>query len=243
VSAQPIIKLLTASGAGSRRQMADAIKKGLVVVNGKTVESFLHPVNPESDQVTLNGKRILIQAESLTYLMLNKAKGITSTTRDEKTSTTVLDVIPSKYRESRLYPVGRLDRDSTGLILLTNDGDLTYRLTHPRFELEKEYLVQVEGTIKPDEKRKLEKGIELEEGPTHAARVKTVNIPPFNYSIIIHEGRKRQIRRMFAALGYRVLELKRIRMGGLKLGSLAEGKVRELTPTELKLLKKEEPQT
>ena len=138
----------------------------------------------------------------------------------------------------RLYPVGRLDKDSTGLVLLTNDGDLTFHLTHPRCESEKEYRGGIEGRLKPAEIKRLEKGIMLEEGPTHAARVKPVDIPPYNYSIVIHEGRKRQIRRMFAALGYRVTDLKRIRMGPLKLGTLPEGQTRELTPAELKALKK-----
>ena len=235
---QPIIKFLTAAGTGSRRQIADAIKKGQVAVNGKTIESFNHPVNPESDRVTLDGRRILAQSKPLTYLVLNKPKGITSTTKDDRDAVTVLDIIPKRYREARLYPVGRLDKDTTGLMLLTNDGDLTNRLTHPRFEQEKEYLVQVEGKLKPEEKKKLEKGLELEDGPTHSARLQPVNIAPYNYSIVIHEGKKRQIRRMFAALGYRVLELKRIRMSNLKLGSLSEGQVRELTGAELKALQK-----
>lgn len=233
---QPIIRLLTSTGLGSRRKMTAAIKNGQVAVNGKTIESFLHPVNPESDRVTIDGKPISTKVNPLTYLMLNKPKGIVSTTRDDRDSTTVLDIIPKKYQDLRLYPVGRLDKDSTGLILLTNDGELTNRLTHPRFEQEKEYLVYIEATLIPEEKRKLEKGIQLEEGITHEAKVRAVNIPPFNYSVIIHEGIKRQIRRMFAAIGYQVLELKRVRISSLKLGSLAEGSTRELNPAELKAL-------
>jgi 23S rRNA pseudouridine2605 synthase len=235
---QPIIKILTSSGIGSRRKMTDAIKKGQVAVNGKTIESFLHPVNPESDLVTIDGKPVLTEKRPLTYLMLNKPKGIVSTTRDDRNATTVLDIIPQKYKDLRLYPVGRLDRDSSGLILLTNDGDLTNRLTHPRFEQEKEYLVCIEGTLQPEEKRRLESGIKLEEGTTHEAKVRAVSIPPFNYSVVIHEGHKRQIRRMFAALGYQVFELKRIRISSLKLGPLAEGHTRELNPAELKKLQK-----
>ncbi len=232
-----LIKLLTSAGAGSRRLMAEAIKTGRVTVNGETAESYSLPVNAESDQVKIDGKPVSGQVKRLTYLMLNKPKGIVSTTRDDRNCPTVLDIIPKKYRDLCVYPVGRLDKDSTGLILLTNDGDLTNRLTHPRFEQEKEYLVQVEGTIKPEEKRQLEKGLELAEGPTHRARLRAVEIPPYNYSIIIHEGRKRQVRRMFAVMGYRVLELKRIRLSNLTLGPLLEGQARELTPAELKLLK------
>ncbi|MBN1367052.1 MAG: rRNA pseudouridine synthase [Dehalococcoidales bacterium] len=234
---QPIIKILTSSGAGSRRQMTEAIKQGRIAVNGKTIESFLHPVNPDSDRITINGKFIDIQNKPVIYLMLNKPKGVTSTTGDDRNSITVLDIIPKKYQDFRLYPVGRLDKDSTGLILLTNDGDLANFLTHPRFEQEKEYLVHIEGALKPEEKKKLEKGLELEDGLTRGAELKDVNVPPYKYAIIIHEGKKRQIRRMFAALGHRVLELKRIRISGLKLGPLAEGRTRELTPDEVKALK------
>lgn len=237
MSTQSLIKVLTSSGSGSRRQMAEAIKNGRVAVNGKTAESFSLPVNPQSDRVTLNGRELLARTNPPVYLMLNKPRNITSTTRDDWNGTTVLDIIPAKYREMRLYPVGRLDKDSTGLILLTNDGELTNRLTHPRFEQEKEYLVCIEGILKPDEKRKLEQGLELEEGLTHKARLRPVDIPPYNYSIIIHEGRKRQVRRMFAAIGYRILELKRIRISSLKLGTLAEGQTRELTRAELNALK------
>ena len=113
-----------------------------------------------------------------------------------------------------------MDMDSTGLLILTNDGALTYQLTHPKFEHEKEYLVQIEGTLQPREKQNLEHGVKLEDGMTAPAIIKEVRAAPFNYSLIIHEGKKRQIRRMFAHLGYRVLALKRIRMGSLTLGAL-----------------------
>ena len=234
---QPIIKLLTSAGTGSRRQMTAAIKKGQVAVNGVTIESFNHPVNPASDRVTLNGKSVRLHSKPLLYLMLNKPKGVTATTRDNRQSTTVLDIIPKKYQGERLYPVGRLDKDSTGLLLLTNDGELTYRLTHPRFEQEKEYLVKIAGVLTTDEIKKLETGVALEDGYTSPAGLQAVNIPPYNYSIIIHEGRKRQIRRMYATLGHQVMELKRIRISGLKIGSLGEGQTRELTPAELKELR------
>ena len=238
MSIQPIIRLLTASGMGARRQMADAIKQGRVSVNGNTIESFTHPVNPEKDKVTIDGKPVLAQSNALTYLMLNKPKGIVSTTSDDRNETTVLDIIPKKYQQARLHPIGRLDKDSTGLILLTNDGALTNRLTHPRYQQEKEYLVQVEGTLKPAEQKNLEEGLALEDGVTHRAKLQAINISPYNYSIIIHEGKNRQVRRMFAALGYRVLKLKRIRISSLKLGPLPEGQTRELSAVELNALKK-----
>ena len=169
--------------------------------------------------------------------MLNKPKGIISSTGDKRGAKTVIDILPEKYRRIRLYPVGRLDKDSTGLIILTNDGDLTLRLTHPRFEQEKEYLVRLGQNLNPEDKIKLEKGIHLDDGKTSPAKVKVLKYPPFSYSLTIHEGRKRQVRRMFAALGYRVLELKRIRLSSLRLGTLPEGEIRELTPRQIQSLK------
>ena len=126
--------------------------------------------------------------------------------------------------------------DSTGLLIMTNDGLLTYQLTHPKFEHEKEYLVQVDGTLQPRERQNLERGVKLEDGLTAPAVIKEARAAPFNYSLTIHEGKKRQIRRMFAHLGYRVLALKRIRMGNLTLGILPEGQTRQLTAREVKSL-------
>lgn len=238
MATQPIIKLLTGSGIGSRRQIAAIIKRGGIAVNGEIVQSFNQPVDPVEDAITIDGKRISARAEPITWLMLNKPKGIISSTGDTRGERTVINLLPEKYRHIRLYPVGRLDKDSTGLVLLTNDGDLTLRLTHPRFEQEKEYLVRIEQNLKPEETTKLQKGIPLDDGQTSPAKVKAVKHPPCSYSVTIHEGKKRQIRRMFASLGYRVLELKRIRLGSLRLGALREGEIRELTAREIQLLKK-----
>jgi len=238
MASQPIIKLLTGSGVGSRRQMAAVIKRGGIAVNGEIIQSFNEPVDPAKDVITIDGKLVSATAEPLLYLMLNKPKGIISSTGDTRGAKTVIDILPEKYHHIRLYPVGRLDKDSTGLILLTNDGDLTFRLTHPRFEQQKEYLVRIEQDLKPEEKMQLEKGIDLDDGKTSSARVKALKYPPFNYSITIHEGKKRQVRRMFAALGYRVLELKRIRFGSLRLRALPEGEIRELTPGQVQSLRR-----
>ena len=238
MASQPIIKLLTSSGIGSRRQIAAAIKRGGIAVNGEIIQSFNEPVDPAKDVITIDGKLVSATAEPILYLILNKPKGIISSTGDTRGAKTVIDILPEKYRHIRLYPVGRLDKDSTGLILLTNDGDLTFRLTHPRFEQEKEYLVRTEQDLKPEEKMQLEEGIHLDDGKTSPARVKALRYPPFSYSITIHEGKKRQVRRMFAALGYRVLELKRIRFGSLRLGALPEGEIRELTASDVQSLRK-----
>ncbi len=236
MSISPLIKVLSESGAGSRRSLADAIKHGKVKVNGKVAEDFRHPVNKKTDNISIDGQTINIKAERLVYIMLNKPSGIISTTNDELGRGSITDVLPQKYRDLRLYPVGRLDKNSTGLLILTNNGDITYRLTHPKFEHEKEYLVSIKSNLRPQDKRKIEKGIALEDGVTHPAKIHKVGKPPYNYSIIIHEGRKRQVRRMFTELGHQVQALKRIRTGNLVLGNLPEGHIRELTNQELQSL-------
>jgi 23S rRNA pseudouridine2605 synthase len=235
---QPIIKLLTSSGIGSRRQIAAIIKRGGIAVNGAIVQSFNEPVDPVKDVITINGKHISVTAEPVVYLMLNKPKGVISSTSDKRGEKTVIDILPEKYRQIRLYPVGRLDKNSTGLIILTNDGDLTLWLTHPRFEQEKEYLVRIRQNLEPEDRIKLEKGIHLDDGKTSPAKVKALEYPPFSYSVTIHEGKKRQVRRMFASSGYNVLELKRIRLGSLRLGTLPEGEIRELSPREVQSLRR-----
>jgi 23S rRNA pseudouridine2605 synthase len=233
-----LLKALTGAGIGSRRMIANAILRGKVTVNGIVAENLRHPVNMDKDRITVDGKAISLKSEKAVYLLLNKPTGIISTTDDEQGRYTVLDILPEKYHNLRLYPVGRLDKDSTGLLLLTNDGELTYRLTHPKFEQQKEYLVQTEAKLNPDDRKKLEQGVELTDGTTSPCKIKRmVNLPPFTYSLTIHEGKKRQVRRMFATLGYQVTALKRIRMGNLRLGDLVEGQVRLLSGSEVAQLK------
>jgi len=221
-----LIKVLTQAGIGSRRRMTAAIKEGRVSVNSEVIDGFNHPVDPQRDEIHLDGRRLNIQPQQFVYLALNKPKGILSTVKDERGRRTVIDLLPEKYKKLRLYPVGRLDKDSTGLILLTNDGDLAHRLTHPAFENEKEYIVRVKGVLRSSQMRQMERGIKLEDGITAPARVKKLS--ENEYSITIHEGRKRQVRRMFEALGHPVTELKRVRMGKLRMGDLKEGGVREV---------------
>jgi 23S rRNA pseudouridine2605 synthase len=233
---KPLLKALTEAGIGSRRRMAEAIKQGKVEVNGEIAESFNHPVNVEKDRVLLNDQAVDLVPDEIVCLMLNKPEGIVSTVSDEKGRRTVLDILPTKYRHHRLYPVGRLDKDTTGLLLLTNDGNLTYHLTHPRFEYEKEYLVSIKGSLKPEERQRLERGIRLEDGMTDTAVIKDITLPPFNYTITIHEGKKRQVHRMFERLGHPVLALKRVRIGNLRLGNLKEGDIRQLSSGETNTL-------
>jgi 23S rRNA pseudouridine2605 synthase len=235
---KPLLKALTEAGAGPRRRMAEAIKQDKVQVNGETAVSFTQLVDIARDKVMLNGRAVKLKKDKAVCLMLNKPAGVITTMSDEKGRRTVLDILPDRIKRLRLYPVGRLDKDTTGLLLLTNDGDLTYRLTHPRFEHEKEYLVQIRGRLTREERRKLEHGIRLEDGPTHPASVRKVTSAPYNYSITIHEGKKRQVHRMFERLGHPVLALKRRRIGWLELGELKEGEVRALKGKEIAALLK-----
>ena len=231
-----LLKALSEAGVGSRRWLTEVIKQGRVLVNGRITVDFRFPLDKARDRVQVNGRPVNLKPGKAVCLMLHKPVGVLTTTRDEQGRKTVMGLLPVKYRHLRLYPVGRLDKESTGLLLLTNDGALTYQLTHPRFEHEKEYLVRLDKPLGPGDKEKLERGIELEGGKTYPAVIEAVKTEPFSYRVTIHEGRKRQLRLMFQSLGPRVLALKRVRMGGLILGSLGEGETRELTGKEVKEL-------
>lgn len=234
---RPLLKLLIEAGLGSRRQMANAIRNGRIQINGDTVVDFTCPVNFNTDNITIDGEAVILKPRPKMLLMLNKPAGVLSTTKDDRGRKTVIDIIPAKYRNTGLFPIGRLDKNTTGLLLLTNDGELAYQLTHPKFEHEKEYLVRIKDKLSTSEKLKVEHGIPLDDGITYPARIKeSSNYPPFNYSITIHEGRKRQIHRMFANLGHRVLALKRIRLAGLSMGNLKEGEVRKISKRETERL-------
>ncbi len=209
--------------------MSIAIKEGRVRINSKVVTDFNYPVTMNKDRIALDGNQLDIKAKRFVYLKLNKPKGVLSTIKDERGRRTIIDILPKKYRHLYLYPVGRLDKNSTGLLLLTNDGNLAYRMTHPSFEKEKEYRVQIQGELETNKLHRLEVGIELEDGKTAPAKVKKFRGNDYNYTITIHEGRKRQIRRMFNALGHRVIRLQRVRMGNLKLGNLKEGELKEVS--------------
>lgn len=229
-----IIKLLVETGYGSRRKAAELIKQGVVKVNGASVESFKHPVVIGKDSVTVNGKAITGKLSAgKAYILMNKPAGVLSAVSDERGGKVFMELLPKTYQLLRLYPAGRLDKDSTGLLLLTNDGDLTYELTHPKYEHEKEYQVYITGSLSKEEALKLERGVTLDDGDTAKAVVKELKGNEYyNYSITIHEGRKRQVRRMFASLGHQVRALKRVRMGGLWLGQLKVGEVKNLTKEE-----------
>lgn len=224
-----VLKALVLAGCGSRRAMAEAIKQGRIAVNGVPVASFKQEIDGERDVLTMGGKPVKIRSVEPVYLMLNKPVGVLSTTCDERGRKTVIDFLPPKYKNLNLHPVGRLDMDSSGLLILTNDGALTYRLTHPSFEKEKEYVVTLNRELSREDKIKFEHGIELEDGLTWPATMRESPTERQTYYVILHEGRKRQLRRMFACLEYRVTSLKRIRMGNLLLGELPAGKTRVLS--------------
>lgn len=231
-----LLKALMSTDTGSRRKMADSIIKGRVCVNGKLVDNLKYPINIKKDRIIIDGKPLDLNPKEIICLILNKPKDVLSTTSDDRGRLTVMKILPAEYRNARLYPAGRLDKDTTGLLLLTNNGDLTYKLTHPKFEHEKEYLVHINETLTPEDKSRLEKGILLEDGRTAPARLKEVVSSPYNYSLTIHEGKKRQVRRMFERLKHPVIDLKRIRIGGLRLGNLKEGEARRLNAGEIAAL-------
>ncbi len=237
---QPLVRLLTDAGYGSRRKVANLVKAGAVQVNNRLASSFMEPIDIERDSVSVSGQQIGAFKPQRIYLMMHKPAGVLSTTEDERGRQTVIDLLPEKYRQAGLYPAGRLDEDSTGLIILTNDGDLTHELTHPRFEHEKEYHVTVEKPLTDEAFSKLETGVEIEGQMTWPARVHAIKESDYVgeciYSVTIHEGRKRQVRRMFQLLGHEVMSLKRVRTGSLILGPLQEAEFRELTEKELKVL-------
>jgi 23S rRNA pseudouridine2605 synthase len=228
---QRLQKVLAQAGIGSRRTCEDLIAAGRVQVNGE-VAALGRRVDPATDRVTVDRVPVAVQP-GLVYYLLNKPAGIVSTAADPHGRPAVTSLVPS---EPHVYPVGRLDADSEGLLVLTNDGDLTYRLTHPSFGVEKEYLVSVEGNPRPGALRRLREGVDLEEGRTSAARVALV--PPNGLRITIHEGRNRQVRRMCAAVGHPVRRLVRTRIGPVRVATLAPGEWRELTAAEVRALER-----
>jgi 23S rRNA pseudouridine2605 synthase len=223
--------VLARAGVGSRRTCEDLIAAGRVEVNGETAQ-LGRRVDVDHDRVTVDGVSIGVRP-GLVYYMVNKPAGVVSTASDPHARVTLTSLVPA---DPRVYPVGRLDADSEGIILLTNDGDLTYRLTHPSFGVEKEYLITVDGTPKPGAIRQLRDGVQLEDGLTAPARVSTLG--PGSLRITIHEGRNRQVRRMTEAVGHPVRRLVRTRIGPLRLGSLRPGDWRPLTVEEVRALER-----
>lgn len=224
-------KVLADAGIGSRRANEELIAAGRVTVNGD-VARLGRRVDPEADAIEVDGVLVPTRA-GLVYYLLNKPTRVVSTADDPEGRPTVVDLVPA---EPRVYPVGRLDWDTEGLMILTNDGDLTHRLTHPSFGVEKEYLAEVEGVPSRSALRTLREGVDLEDGRTAPARVAAApgNGDVSALMIVIHEGRNRQVRRMCEAVGHPVRRLVRTRIGPLVDRRLGPGEWRTLTSTEVR---------
>ncbi|HEX4759445.1 MAG TPA: pseudouridine synthase [Thermoleophilaceae bacterium] len=226
-----LARYLAHAGVASRRAAEKLIAAGRVSVAGRVVTDPARDVD-ESSGVALDGEPL--SPEPREVYALNKPQGVVSTAKDTHGRRTVVEFVPSR---ARLYPVGRLDADTTGLILLTNDGELANKLTHPSFEVDKTYRASVEpGPVSEASLQVLRDGVELEDGRTAPASVRQVE--PGLVEVTIHEGRKRQVRRMFEAVGHRVLKLERVGFGPLRLERLTEGEFRRLTPAEVERLRK-----
>jgi len=222
-------KVLARIGLGSRRTCEELIVAGRVTVNGE-VPILGRRVDPTVDGVSLDGVPLPV-IPGLVHYLVNKPAGVVSTAEDTHERTTLVSLVPE---DPRVFPVGRLDLDTEGLIVLTNDGDLTHRLTHPSFGVPKEYLAEVVGIPSAGDVRRLREGIELDDGPTAPAAVSVV--APGLVRIIIHEGRNRQVRRMCAAIGHPVVRLVRTRIGPLSDTTLAPGAWRRLSIDEVRAL-------
>jgi len=221
---------LSKSGVCSRRSAVDIIRSGKARVNNRKILEPSFNIDTAKDIVFLNDKKISLKEEI--YIMLNKPRGVTTTNKGRFAKRTVMDLLPP--RMSHLNPVGRLDKDTTGLLLLTNNGDLINRLTHPRYNIEKLYEARLDARLKDADRAALERGIDLDGERTAPCRIQLRE--KSNLEIVLHEGKKRQIRRMFSKMGYKVLDLKRSKEGSLALAGLGEGRWRALTEKELREL-------
>jgi 23S rRNA pseudouridine2605 synthase/16S rRNA pseudouridine516 synthase len=234
-------KFLARAGVASRRHAEELITAGLVTVNGRVVREQGVRVRPASDEVRVHGELVRIPGDAHLYLMMNKPLDTMTTMKDPEGRRTVLDLLPAQWASRRVYPVGRLDWESEGLLLLTDDGALTLRLTHPRYALPKEYIALVAGEPAPAALRRMARGLPLEgeTRPTAPAHVRPLRVEDGNtwISVEIHEGRNRQVRRMFDVIGHHVLRLRRVRVGPLSLGGLEPGETRELRPDEVAALR------
>lgn len=228
-------KYVAHCGIASRRNAAEMVKEGKVMVNDKLVTEPFYQIQ-EGDVVKYNGKTIAPEQQSV-YVLMNKPKNVITTTSDEKGRTTVMEIIGSKVAE-RIFPVGRLDRDTTGLLLLTNDGQLAQKLAHPSHEIQKIYLVTLDKDVPEDHIAAIAKGLELEDGPTPVDNVGYNRDGVKNeVQIEIHIGRNRIVRRIFEHLGYQVNKLDRIYYAGLTKKDLPRGQFRFLTDREVTMLK------
>lgn len=228
---------LAKSGVASRRKAEKLIKQNKITINSKCINAPYHQVK-STDIVKLENK--IIEPKKNIYLLVNKPKGVTTTCSDRFAKTTILELIPENLlnhnkspEQQRIYPIGRLDKDSTGLLILTNDGNFCYKITHPKFEIEKEYVLELSKKLKTNDYQKAKKGV-LDDNQILKVKdifpIKKIN----SVKVIVTEGKKRHLRRLFRKLGYQILSLKRVRIGQLRLNRLDEGKVKIMAESEIK---------
>lgn len=229
-------KYIADCGIASRRKAEELIKQGRVKVNGSVVKEMGIKVS-DNDQVEVNGRLIKPESKKV-YIMLNKPSGYVTTVKDQFQRPTVIELL--KGVNERVFPVGRLDYETTGLLILTNDGDFTFKMTHPSHEIAKTYLATISGIPSKEEISSFERGLKIEDYTTSPAKLRIVRARDrvCDVEVTIHEGRNRQVRKMCDAIGHPVLSLKRISLGSLKLGDLPEGSWRELSADEVKDLLK-----
>ncbi len=233
----PIVlsKYIAHAGVCSRRKAAELVRSGVVMVNDTVIIELGHKVNPDDDIVKVDGKTIKLQ--QLVYLLLNKPKDYITTMADQKGRKTVMDLVRGVVNE-RIYPVGRLDRNTTGLLLLTNDGELTQQLAHPRFEVQKTYQVTLNKLLTNGDAKIILAGVVLEDGVVMVDNLYFIQgLPKTNVRVVLHSGKYRVVRRLFAHLGYEVIKLDRVEYAGLTKKDLAVGTWRFLTDEETRILK------
>jgi 23S rRNA pseudouridine2605 synthase len=237
-------KILARAGYGSRRSAEALITDGRVRVNGETVVELGARADPDTDLIEVDAE-VIVLSEDHVYLAMHKPYGFVTTSSDPQNRRTVMQLLPPDL-PPHVFPIGRLDRDTEGLLLFTNDGEFAHRMAHPRYEIEKEYLAMVDGRPSARTLRQLEGGIVLDEEETAPAQASPASAPEGYETrpahswvrLVIHEGRKRQVRRMLAATGHQVRELVRVRVGDVQLGRLAKGKTRRLSRSELASLRR-----
>ena len=232
-----INKYLSLCGLGSRRKVEDYISSGRIKINGRVNKTLHSLVDTEADAVLFDNKKISPIRERF-YIILNKPRGYITSLSDDRGRAVVMDLLPDRYKKASVFPVGRLDLDTEGLLLLTNDGDLAYSLTHPKFGVKKEYIVQLDRPLKVQDKLRIETGVTIDGVKTNPAKIELSENSSKNLKIIIAEGKKRQIRLTFKSLDYKVKYLKRVAFGPLRLGSLKKGEYRNLYDREIQSLKK-----
>ena len=231
-----INKYLASAGFGSRRKCEDLVREGRVNCNGQVIDNLGFSVDEKKDKITVDGNEVTL-AKEFTYVMLHKPKGVITSMSDERGRKTVVDIMPEEYK--KLKPVGRLDYDSEGLLLMTDDGELSYVLTHPFHEIKKTYVVKVEGDVKESQLAVIRAGVVIDGIRLSKCKVKILEKvkEDTKLEVVISEGKNRQVRKMFDAVGLNVIFLKRTQIGELRLGGLTRGACRPLNIQEVLYLK------